>query len=174
MDVSLLLPYAPSTQTPVSLIHQSNIFIVQTFSVVEANLVIICCCFLAVKSFLRQHAPSLIGEKSTSSGYKPNSSYEDRRNPPRGLVIKKDVDFNLSWQDDSRVRIHEYDTQTDPGKDLEMDSIRPSPAKGTRRGAHDRARSADEKSSENEVGRESLGRNTKGSSINAITPMSPV
>ncbi|MCJ1270947.1 hypothetical protein MMC22_010846 [Lobaria immixta] len=76
--------------------------------VIEANLVIICCCFLAVKSFLRHHAPSLIGEKSSSEGYKVNSGYEDRHRPPRGLVITKDVDFNLSWQDDSRVRIHEY------------------------------------------------------------------
>lgn len=74
------------------------------------------------------------------------------------------------------MRIHEYGTQTDPeaGRDLEMDTIRPSPAKGTRNGAHGRVGSADEKSSENEVGGETLGRNTKGSSINAITPMSPV
>lgn len=76
-------------------------------SVVEANLVIICCCFLALKSFLRHHAPTLIGEKSSQEGYKVNSAYEDRHRPPRGLVITKDVDFNLSWQDDSRVRIHE-------------------------------------------------------------------
>lgn len=74
------------------------------------------------------------------------------------------------------MRIHEYGTQTDPeaGKDLEMDTIRPSPAKGTRNGANGRVGSADEKSSENEVGGETLGRNTKGSSVNAITPMSPV
>lgn len=109
----------------------------------------------------------------TSSGYKANTSYEDRHNPPRGLVIKKDVDFNLSWQDDSRVRIHQYGTQTDPeaGRDLEMDPIRQSPAKGTRDDAHVRGGSADEKGIENENG---LGKNTKSSSVNAITPMSPV
>lgn len=137
---------------------------------------IICCCFLAVKSFLREHAPTLIGEKLSSSGYKANTSYEDRHNPPRGLVIKKDVDFNLSWQDDSRVRIHQYGTQTDPeaGRDLEMDPIRPSPAKGTRDGVHVRGGSADEKGIENQNGVEGLGRNTKSSSITAITPMSPV
>ncbi|MCJ1423105.1 hypothetical protein MMC29_000986 [Sticta canariensis] len=78
--------------------------------VVEANLVIICCCFLALKSFLRHHAPTLIGEKSGTEGYKVNSTYEDRNRTPRGLVITKDVDFNLSWQDDSRVRIHDYPT----------------------------------------------------------------
>lgn len=81
------------------------------------------------------------------------------------------------------MRIHEYGTQTDTeaGRDLEMDTVRPSPAKGTRDGAHGRVDgahgrvgSADEKGSENEVGGESLGRSTKGSSINAITPMSPV
>lgn len=160
-------------------IYQSDIFIVSTQSVVEANLVIICCCFLAVKSFLREHAPSLIGEKLNSSGYKANASYEDRHNPPRGLVIKKDIDFNLSWQDDSRVRIHQYDgTQTDPGagRYLEMDPInRPSPTKETRDdGAHVRGGSADEKGIENENAVEGLGRNTKSSSVNAITPMSPV
>lgn len=172
MDVS---PHLPHPHYPKRM-YQPNIFLVRTHSVVEANLVIICCCFLAVKSFLREHAPSLIGEKSTSSGYKANTSYEDRHNPPRGLVIKKDIDFNLSWQDDSRVRIHEYGTQTDPeaGRDLEMDPIRPSPAKGTRDGARVRSGSADEKSSENENGGGGLGRNTKSSSINAITPMSPV
>lgn len=74
------------------------------------------------------------------------------------------------------MRIHEYGTQTDTeaGRDLEMDTMRPSPAKGTRDGAHGRVGSADEKGSENEVGGESLGRSTKGSSISAITPMSPV
>lgn len=75
------------------------------------------------------------------------------------------------------MRIHEYDTQTDPeaGRDLEMDPIRrPSPAKGTGDGAHVRGASADEKGSENENGGEILGRNTKSSSNNAITPMSPV
>lgn len=74
------------------------------------------------------------------------------------------------------MRIHQYGTQTDPeaGKDLEMDPIRPSPAKGTRDGAHVRGGSADEKGIENETGVEGLGRNTKSSSINAITPMSPV
>lgn len=91
-------------------------------------------------------------------------------------MIKKDVNFNLSWQDDSRVRIHEYGSQTDPeaGRDLEMDTMTASPAKGTMNGARGRVGSADEKSSENDVGGETLGRNTKGSSINAITPMSPV
>lgn len=79
------------------------------------------------------------------------------------------------------MRIHQYDgTQTDPaeaGRDLEMDPIiRPSPAaKGTRDdGAHVRGGSADEKGIENENGIEGLGRNTKSSSVNAITPMSPV
>lgn len=74
------------------------------------------------------------------------------------------------------MRIHEFGTQTDPeaGRHLEMDTIRPSPAKGTRDSTHCRGGSADEKSSENEVGGDSLGRNTKGSSINAMTPMSPV
>lgn len=74
------------------------------------------------------------------------------------------------------MRIHEYSTQTDPeaGRDLEMDPIRPSPAKGTRDGAHVRGGSADEKGSEKENAGEGLGRNTKSSSINAITPMSPV
>ena len=66
------------------------------------------------------------------------------------------------------MRIHQYGTQTEleTGRDLEMDPIRPSPAKRTRDGAHVRGGSA------NEV--EGLGRNTKSSSINAITPMSPV
>lgn len=90
-------------------------------SVVEANLVIICSCFLAVKSFLRHHAPTLIGEKSSSDGYKVTSAYEDRHRAPRGLVITKDVDFNLSWQDDSRVRIHEYST-TDAGGNGTVDA----------------------------------------------------
>ncbi|MCJ1461458.1 hypothetical protein MMC07_000055 [Pseudocyphellaria aurata] len=102
--------------------------------VVEANLVIICCCFLALKSFLRHHAPTLIGEKSGEGGYKVNSAYEDRHRPPRGLVITKDVDFNLSWQDDSRVRIHEISVpdsrsggngtvDTDAGTAVELDVI---------------------------------------------------
>lgn len=74
------------------------------------------------------------------------------------------------------MRIHQYGTQTDPeaGRDLEMDPIRQSPAKGTRDGVHVRDGSADEKGIENQNGVEDLGRNTKSSSITAITPMSPV
>lgn len=116
-------------------------------SVVEANLVIICSCFLALKSFLRHHAPTLIGEKSTSEGYKANSSYEDRHRTPRGLVINKDVDFNLSWQDDSRVRIHEYpSTNGSAGGDgtgpiVELDAIVKQPNGGGGGGGKEKRRS---------------------------------
>ena len=55
-----------------------------------------------------------------------------------------------------------------------MDTFSLSPAKGTRYSAHLRAGSADEKSNEKEVGGKSLGRNTKSSSTNVMTPMSPI
>lgn len=123
MDVSL----RPKSSKFISPRHpRPTCTLISPNSVIEANLVIICCCFLAVKSFLRRHAPSLIGEKSSEEGYKVNSVYQDRHRPPRGLVITKDVDFNLSWQDDSRVRIHQsVDGKTVPYSGVvEMDDIK--------------------------------------------------
>lgn len=60
---------------------------------------VICCCFISIKSFLRHHAPGLIGEKPT---YPKNGYYETPRS--KGLVITKDVSINLSWQDDPAPR----------------------------------------------------------------------
>lgn len=71
------------------------------YSVIEANLLVICCCFISIKSFLRHYAPRLIGEGSTYLG-------TDSLDTPRkkALVIKKDVSFNLSWHDENTPRGH--------------------------------------------------------------------
>lgn len=74
----------------------------------EANLVIICCCLVAIKSFLRHFAPTLIGEKHTYGGNSYVNSYNRDAQKAKGLVITKDVTFDLSWQDDSHMRVHEY------------------------------------------------------------------
>lgn len=91
---------------------------------IEANLVIVCCCCVSLKSLLRHHAPGVIGEKRM--GYQTNSYYERPRS--KGLVITKDVSFNLTWQNDG----------TDPDRDypdnapyVEMDGPRKGHAKPT-------------------------------------------
>ena len=65
-------------------------------SIIEANLLVICCCFISVKSFVRHYAPRLIGERFS---YPENSFSTTPRKT--GLVIKKDISFNLSWQDEN-------------------------------------------------------------------------
>lgn len=68
-------------------------------SIIEANLLVICCCFISLKSFVRHYAPRLIGERFS---YPENSfSITPRKTK---LVIKKDISFNLSWQDETANR----------------------------------------------------------------------
>lgn len=81
---------------------------------------------MALKSFLRHFAPTLIGEKVN---YGPSSYVNSfNRDAPRskGLVITKDVSFNLTWQDDSQQRIHEYPNNASY---VEMDNMKDSNAK---------------------------------------------
>lgn len=69
---------------------------------------------------MRHHAPILIGEKRQQ--YRGNSYYETPRS--KGLVITKDVSFNLTWQDENDPRSHhsggyiEMDSLKDPGPEL--------------------------------------------------------
>lgn len=91
------------------------------YSIIEANLVIICCCLVAAKSFLRHFAPTLIGEKQNYPAASYVNSFNRDTSRSKGLVITKDVSFNLTWQDDSQARIHEYPNNA---AYVEMDNIK--------------------------------------------------
>lgn len=172
MDVSPHLPHIFTTQND----YTNRTSLLCEPSVVEANLVITCCCFLAVKYFSGSMPHTSLARNQPLTDIRLIHPTKISIIPREDWSSKRLLTAIFTWQDDSRVRIHEYGTQTDPeaGRDLEMDPSRPSPAKETRDGAHVRGESVDEKGSENENGVEGLRRNTKSSPINAITPMSPV
>lgn len=69
---------------------------VATYSVVECNISIICCCMPALYSFLRRTWPTVFGGSSKGSNYRSDGYRVNRSDMPSN-GIKKTVENQVSY-----------------------------------------------------------------------------
>ncbi|MBE3046239.1 hypothetical protein IMZ48_27620 [Candidatus Bathyarchaeota archaeon] len=79
---------------------------VTTYSVIECNISIVCCCMPALYSFLRRIYPTVFGGSSASRSNYKLGSYKLGKSPMPTNEIRKTVEHQVSYiprSDDSDV-----------------------------------------------------------------------